>query len=134
MSGYVASHFCLYGDFDTRDITAALSIDPSSTIEKGELLDIAGEAVPSRIADWSLYGPDEMSVNEQLDYLVSTLWCRADAVKRLTTQHKGDIVVTFARSAGSNTMTLKPDVLNKLADLNTTLTCDSIEDEVEDGD
>ncbi|HEX4155770.1 MAG TPA: DUF4279 domain-containing protein [Acidobacteriaceae bacterium] len=133
MSGYVASHFCLYGDFDTRGITAALSIVPSSTIEKGEPLEIAGETVPSRIADWSLYGPEEMSLNEQLDFLVSTLWGRAAAVKELTSQHKADIVVVFA-NAGSNTITVKPDALKKLADLNIMLTCDRIEDEVEDAD
>jgi len=134
MSAYVASHFCLYGDFDTRDITALLSIEPSSTIEKGDPLEIAGEVVPSRIADWDLYGPDEMSLDEQLDFLVSTLWSRADAVKTLTAQHKADIVVAFAHSAGTNSITLKPDVLRKLADLNITLTCDSIDNEGEDGD
>jgi hypothetical protein len=134
MSRYIGSNFCLYGDFDTRDITAALFIEPSSTIEKGELLDIAGEAVPSRIADWTLYGPETMGLNEQLDFLVSTLWSRSEAVTKLTAQHKADIVVAFGHSAGSDTVTLKPDVLRKLAELNVTLTCDSAVDEVEDAD
>ncbi len=134
MSEYVASHFCLWGDFDTRDITAALSIEPSSTIEKGDPLEIAAEVVPSRIADWSLYGPDEMSLNEQLDFLVSTLWSRADAVRKLTAQHKAGIVVAIDQSTGTNTITLEPDALRKLADLNIALTCDSIQEEVEDGD
>jgi hypothetical protein len=132
MSNYVGSHFCLYGDFNPRDVTAALSIDPSSTMEKGELLDIEGGGVPSQIADWDLYGPDQLSLNEQLAFLVSTLWSRAEAVRKLTEKHKADIVIAFAHSDGTNSVTLKPDALRKLADLNITLTCDSIDDEDED--
>ena len=126
------SHFSLYGDFETQEITTALLLNPSWTLERGELLE--GANSPARVATWDFYGPDEMGLNEQVEFLVTCLWARKEALRKLTARFHADLNLSFARNAGAETFTLKPDTLQKLASLSITLNCFHGMDEVEDGD
>jgi hypothetical protein len=129
---YQLCHFTLFGDFAIQDVTTALSLEPSSTIEKGELLDLGGEVVPARVATWDLYGPDNLGVQEQLEFLVTTLQQREEAVRKLAEQFSADICVVLTGESGASGLVLKPDALQKLATMKVTLTCDYIGEEAED--
>jgi hypothetical protein len=134
MSAYQLAHFTLWGDFDCQEVTTALSLTPSSTIEKGDRLEVDGESVSARVATWDLYGPDGMTLGEQLDFLATTLWDRADEVEKLTKRFRSGIVLVFTSESGANTVTLEPEMMRKFADMNIALTCDRVGEEAEDAD
>ena len=78
------SHFSLYGDFDLEEITTALGLQPSSVTPKGTLYE--GAESPSKVSEWELYCPEELSMSQQLDFLLCALWPRADALQSSTRQ------------------------------------------------
>jgi hypothetical protein len=129
---YQVCHFTLFGDFDIHEVTAVLSLAPSFTIEKGELLDMNGESVPARTATWDINAPDGLTMNEQVEFVISILWERAEEVRKLADRFSAYLVLVFTDDVGADTLTLKPEALQKLATMNIALDCNSVGNEVED--
>jgi hypothetical protein len=131
---YRVCHFTLFGDFDIHEVTRVLSLTPSFTIEKGELLDMSGESVPARTATWDLYASDELTMNEQVEFVLSVLWERAEEVRKLADRFSAYLVLVLTDDVGANTLTLRPEALQKLATMNISLDCNSAGNEVENAD
>jgi hypothetical protein len=125
-------HFSLWGDFEVDEITTALGMEPSWAERKGDILE--GADSPARVATWDLHCPSDMSINEQIDYLLATLSPSADALQKLAYRFNAALNLTGTCENGAEVLTLKPETLQKLLSLNVTLNCFYGKDEFEDGD
>ena len=76
MSQFIG-HFSLWGDFQIEEVTAALGLTPSWVHRKGEVLD--GANSPADVSTWDINCPAELSMYEQVEFLLRTLSPSADS-------------------------------------------------------
>jgi hypothetical protein len=125
-------HFSLWGDFDVDEITTLLKLEPSSVYRKGNVLD--GAESPAQIATWDLHCPPEKTMREQVEFLLASLWPRAEVLRTLTARFNADMNVAGTCVNGAQVLSLNSETLQKLVSLNVTLNCFYLEDESENGD
>lgn len=123
-------HFSLNCDFEVSDVTDTLSLEPSATISKGEALDMGGQPSPAPFSSWILDGPDELDINQQVAFLISTLWERAAAVKLFSEKVDATIVVSFTSESSASELSLAPATLRKLTDMHVSRHCGRVDGEV----
>jgi hypothetical protein len=124
-------HFSLWGNFEAGEITTALDLAPSCVYEKGTVFD--GASGPAQVTTWDFYCPSEKTMGEQIDFLLASLWPRADALRNLTARFHADINLAARSEDGSQVLSLNPETLQRLVSLNVTLNCFYNEDESKDG-
>jgi hypothetical protein len=124
-------HFSLWGDFEATEITSALGLEPSCVYPKGTLLD--GANFPVQVTTWDFYCPSEKTMNEQVEFLLASLWPRANVLRTLTAQFKAEMNIAGSCEDGSEVLNLDSETLQRLVSLNMTLNCFYFKDE-EDGD
>ncbi len=105
-------HFSLWGDFEAGEITAALDLEPSCVYPKGSILD--GASGPAQVTTWDFYCPPEKTMGEQVEFLLASLWPRADALRTLTTRFKADMNLAASCEDGSQVLSLDSETLRKL--------------------
>lgn len=111
-------NFSIYGDLAEAEITAALSLQPSDFTPKGTWYE--GADFPSQTAEWELHCPAELTMCEQIDYLLGQLWPQADTLSTLSLLHHADFNIS---GEGSEVLELNPKKLKQLAQLNVHLNC-----------
>jgi hypothetical protein len=128
----IIGHFSLWGDLDVDQITASLDLQPSQVFLKGTLIE--GASGPATRSTWDFHCPSNLTMQEQVDFLLGFLWPRAERLQPLTAQFYADMNVTAESKDGNQAFTLKPEVMQQLMSLNITLNCFYGKDEIKDGD
>jgi hypothetical protein len=98
---------------------------------KGTLFE--GANFPALTTTWDFYCPPDKTMNEQVDFLMTSLWPRAAAVRPLSSRFKAEMNISGSCEDGAQVLNLSPEMLQKLLSLNITLNCFYSKDE-EDGD
>lgn len=111
-------HFSIYGDFEAKEITDALGMQPSSVTPKGTLFE--GADHPSLVTDWELYCPEDLTMREQIDFLLRVFWPVKDSVRRLADRYTVDFNIS---GEGREVMHLNTEALEHLAELKVNLNC-----------
>ncbi len=121
-------HFSLWGDFEAEEIAAALGLEPSCVYPKGTLFE--GADFPAPDTTWDYYCPADLSMEDQIAFVLDLLWPRAAVLQKFSERFKADLNVVDKRGV----MTLKPQTLQKLATLGVSLNCFYGKDDVADAD
>ncbi|HZL27600.1 MAG TPA: DUF4279 domain-containing protein [Acidobacteriaceae bacterium] len=124
-------HFSLWGDFEAAKVTTALDLEPSCVYPKGTVFD--GANGPTLVTTWDFYCPPEKTMNEQVTFLLDSLWPRADVLRTLTVEFKAEMNLAGSCEDGSEVLNLDSETLQRLVSLNMTLNCFYFKEE-EDGD
>ena len=116
MSQYIG-HFCLWGDFDPDEITKKLGLKPSSVDNKGEMWE--GANFPSQVSGWDLHCPPDLTLDEQIEFLLDLLLPRAVVLQLLAAQFTAELNVICTNGV----LNLKFNTINRLAHLGVGLNC-----------
>ncbi len=111
-------HFSIYGDFKLEEITAALGIQPTGTTPKGTWYEGAEHA--SRVAEWELHCPEELTMFEQVVFLLDRLEPASTALKVLAERYTADFNIS---GEGTEAMCLGKEIVAKLHRLGVNLNC-----------
>lgn len=110
-------HFSLYGDFHADEVAEKLGLSSSNVHSKGMLWE--GANGPSTVEELEFYCPDDLTMAEQVSFLLDLLWPVREALVPFAEQYTAD----FNIAGDEIVISLPADTLIKLAAMHVNLNC-----------